>query len=66
MQWMDEYEMKLVELSKSLMKARSEREIQDYLSSPSIETRVQNIMFPKIGKKESIDRVIKEVQFKRV
>ncbi len=53
--------MKLLDLSKSLLKTRSEREIRDYRSGPSIESRVNDIIFPKIYKKEAIDRVIKEV-----
>ena len=66
MRWLEEYEIKLIDLSKSLLKTRSEREIKDYRSAPSIETRVNNIIFPKIGKREPIDMVIKEVQFKKI
>jgi hypothetical protein len=58
--------VKLLELSKSLLKTRSEREIREFRSGPSIETRVNDIIFPKIYKRETIDRVIKEVQFKRI
>ena len=58
--------MKLLELSKSLLKTRSEREIREFRSGKSIETRVNDIIFPKIYKRETIDRVIKEVQFKRI
>jgi hypothetical protein len=53
--------VKLLDLSKSLLKTRSEREIRDYRSQPSIEARVNNIIFPKIYKRENIDRVIKEL-----
>jgi len=58
--------VKLLELSKSLLKTRSEREIREFRSGKSIETRVNDIIFPKIYKRETIDRVIKEVQFKRI
>jgi hypothetical protein len=58
--------VKLLELSKSLLKTRSEREIREFCSGPSIETRVNDIIFPKINKRETIDRVIKEVYFKRI
>ena len=53
--------MKLLELSKSLLRTRSERDIRDYRSGPSIEARVNDIIFPKIQKRENIDQVIKEV-----
>lgn len=55
--------MKVLDLSKSILKTRSEREIKEYRSESSIETRVNKIMFPKITKTENIERQIKELQF---
>lgn len=46
------------------MKTRSER---DYINSgKSIEQRVADIMLPKIGKQQSIEKIIKDIHVKRI
>jgi hypothetical protein len=52
---MDEYQNKLIELQKTLVTVKSERNIVNNRYAKTIEERVNDIILPKLGKEASID-----------